>query len=168
MNLKPPYEMALMTSSPEMMQDIAARLVSILGRGAVLGMIGPLGAGKTTFVQGAVKGLSSNKTFRVKSPTYALWHSYPTTPVLHHLDLYRLSGEEEIYAMGIEDALNDSDAIVCVEWADRCPGLFGPNTFWLSFPMNADSQRKLLLRAPLGLEKTIWIALTDALSAYKC
>ena len=162
------FKMELMTDSPEMMQEIAARMVMVLGKGAVLGMIGPLGAGKTTFVQGAVSDLQSTKTFRVKSPTYALWHSYPTKPVLHHLDLYRLSDEEDIYAMGIEEALNDEDAIVCVEWADRCPALFGPQTFWLSFPMNADSKRKLVLKAPVDLEKATWDALTEALKAYKC
>ena len=45
------FKMELMTDSPEMMQEIAARMVMVLGKGAVLGMIGPLGAGKTTFVQ---------------------------------------------------------------------------------------------------------------------
>ena len=160
--------MELQTSSPEEMQTLAKEMVGALGAGTVLGLVGPLGAGKTTFVQGAALGLDAKDPFRVKSPTYALWHTYPTQPLLHHIDLYRLGDVEEVYAMGIDEAFEDEHAIVCVEWADLAPALLGPHALWLSFPPNADSARKLIIQLPVRMTEIEIIELEHALSAYKC
>jgi tRNA threonylcarbamoyladenosine biosynthesis protein TsaE len=158
----------LQTRSPEEMQTLAQEMVGVLGAGTVLGLVGPLGAGKTTFVQGAALGLHAKDSFRVKSPTYALWHTYPTQPVLHHIDLYRLGEVEEVYAMGIDEAFEDEDAIVCVEWADLAPALLGPHAVWLSFPPNADPARKLVIQLPERMTEIEIEALEHALTAYKC
>jgi tRNA threonylcarbamoyladenosine biosynthesis protein TsaE len=99
--------------------SLAQRLV---GRGPlVLSLEGDLGAGKTTFVRGFVAGLvpAGQAVPVVQSPTYALMRRYPTTPPVHHLDLYRLhqSGADpldSLESLGLLDALDEGFSLV--EW----------------------------------------------------
>jgi tRNA threonylcarbamoyl adenosine modification protein YjeE len=96
-------------------RDLAARLVPPL----VVRLHGPLGAGKTSFVQGFVQGLRGGDDVVVQSPTYALMRSYHTTPPVHHLDLYRLheaggDPHDSLEALGILDAIDDGFTLV--EW----------------------------------------------------
>lgn len=101
-------------------RDIAARLVAPL----VLRLEGPLGAGKTTFVQGFVSGLSGGADLVVQSPTYALMRGYETTPPVHHLDLYRLheaggDPRDSLEALGILETIDDGFTLV--EWPGEVP-----------------------------------------------
>lgn len=96
-------------------RDLAARLVAPL----VLRLEGPLGAGKTSFVQGFVSGLDGGSDLVVQSPTYALMRSHATQPPVHHLDLYRLheaggDPHDSLEALGILDAIGDG--FTFVEW----------------------------------------------------
>lgn len=136
------------TQGPEHTQRVAAVLVQELGPGSVLALEGPLGAGKTTFVQGAALGLQLPAGSRVKSPTYALWATYPTTPPLHHMDFYRLGDEDEAFAMGLHEGLEEEQAIACVEWPGRCPNLLPAHTIWVFFPNNAGDVRILRFKVP--------------------
>jgi tRNA threonylcarbamoyladenosine biosynthesis protein TsaE len=90
--------------------------------GSRLLLVGDLGAGKTALVRGVASGLEGGRAVRVKSPTYALCHVYPTTPRLWHADLYRITGAAELEALGVLDPVGPGDLLV-VEWADRVPAL---------------------------------------------
>ena len=90
---------------------------------------GPIGAGKTSFVQGIARGLSIPED--ITSPTFALSHHYTSgkTPLIH-LDLYRLkntSSAKEVFFSEEEEALQ-SKAILVIEW----PELIEPfiENFW--------------------------------------
>ena len=78
---------------------------------------GPLGSGKTTLVRAICRGYGV--TQEVTSPTYALVHEYwaPRSRV-YHLDLYRLSGEDELTNIGWDDIVA-APALVLVEWPER-------------------------------------------------
>lgn len=80
---------------------------------AWIGLIGPLGAGKTRLVQGVAAGLGY--AGRVRSPSYVLEHRYPARLPILHLDLYRLeeAGED------LEADWEECEGVVLVEWADR-------------------------------------------------
>ena len=94
--------------------------------GWVLALTGELGAGKTQLVRGLAKGLGSPA--RVHSPTFVLLHIYEGGRlVLHHLDLYRLAGPEELIGAGLEDYLYPRKTVTVVEWAER----------WLDQGLNA-------------------------------
>ncbi len=83
----------------------------------VVGLEGPLGAGKTTFVRALLAGFGHDGA--VPSPSYTLLESYPLTGVsIHHLDLYRLGDPEELEFLGVRDLIT-ADAILLVEWPDR-------------------------------------------------
>lgn len=87
--------------------------------GSVVVLEGTLGAGKTTFAQGIAQGLGV--VGDVTSPTFALVHEYDARIPLFHMDLYRLSSEEEFELMGGWDYLRRG-GICVIEWADRLGG----------------------------------------------
>jgi len=90
--------------------------------GDIITLSGPLGAGKTTLVQAVALGLGVEPEYPVTSPTYALVHEYPARIPLYHLDLYRLSDEEELLELGIEELLYGEGCTI-VEWPDRLGSL---------------------------------------------
>jgi tRNA threonylcarbamoyladenosine biosynthesis protein TsaE len=82
--------------SPEETRAAGQELAARLQAGAIVALFGPLGVGKTVFVQGLARGLGIPEGW-AKSPTFALVRTYPSDPPLFHVDLYRLersTGEE--------------------------------------------------------------------------
>jgi tRNA threonylcarbamoyladenosine biosynthesis protein TsaE len=90
---------------------------------------GPIGAGKTSFIQGIGKGLSISE--EITSPTFALSHHYNSGKIpLIHLDLYRLenaSSAKEIFFSEEEEAIQ-SQAILVVEWPELIETVI--DNFW--------------------------------------
>jgi len=103
--------------------DDTRALGEALGRllppGAVVLLRGPLGAGKTTFVQGLAEGMGVAE--RVVSPTFVLVREHPGPPGepgLAHVDCYRLAGPADVRALALDEWL-DAGGVVAVEWPDR-------------------------------------------------
>jgi tRNA threonylcarbamoyladenosine biosynthesis protein TsaE len=90
---------------------------------------GPIGAGKTSFVQGIARGLSISED--ITSPTFALSHHYYSGKIpLIHLDLYRLENTfsaKEFFYSEEEEALQNK-AILVIEWPDLVEPLI--KNFW--------------------------------------
>ena len=84
--------------------------------GDFLGLVGQMGAGKTTFVKGFVAGRAPEED--VTSPTYTLVNTYDADVPIYHFDLWRLEDIDGLESIGYWDYLND-DAICLVEWLDR-------------------------------------------------
>ena len=86
----------------------------------VLALVGPLGAGKTAFVQGLAAGLGIESGL-VASPTFVIASEYDGAALrLAHVDLYRVESVGELEAAGFLDLL-EPGVVVAVEWADRFP-----------------------------------------------
>jgi len=103
--------------------NIAADLGRTLKPGRVIGLIGDLGAGKTTFVQGLARGLGIDPDYYVNSPTFTLINEYRGQGSdLIHVDLYRIEKPLEGETLGLDEYLA-SGAIVAVEWIERMPAL---------------------------------------------
>ena len=105
-----------MSHSPEETRTIAAQFTRDLPPQATVGLSGPLGAGKTVFVQGMAEGLGIDPDAYVRSPTFALIHEYDGK--LSHFDLYRLQNFDELLDIGFEDYAH-APKICVLEWADR-------------------------------------------------
>ena len=90
---------------------------------------GPIGAGKTSFVQGIAEGLCIKED--VTSPTFALSHHYDSGTIpLIHMDLYRLEDSlmaTEFFVSEEEEAIQNK-AIVIVEWPELVEPIL--NNFW--------------------------------------
>jgi tRNA threonylcarbamoyladenosine biosynthesis protein TsaE len=88
---------------------------------AIMGLEGELGAGKTAFTRGFVKTLAPEAEVLVASPTYAICHTYRTEPALHHLDLYRVSDEDDLESTGFRDLIERS--VMLIEWPSCVPSV---------------------------------------------
>lgn len=114
-----PDSVTLWLTDAKMTHSAGASLAQTLYRIPVTIWIkGPLGAGKTTFLQGLGEALKIPQ--RLTSPTYALEQRYPTRSFgeLLHCDLYRLTPND---AQKLVHASEDHHGIRCIEWADRLP-----------------------------------------------
>jgi tRNA threonylcarbamoyladenosine biosynthesis protein TsaE len=94
-----------------------ARFASILAPGLTVQLHGDLGAGKTTFVRGVLRGLGH--VGKVKSPTYTLVEPYVVSRYnIYHFDLYRFNSEEEWDAAGFREYFNPQ-SICMIEWPEK-------------------------------------------------
>jgi tRNA threonylcarbamoyladenosine biosynthesis protein TsaE len=100
------------------LQELGEVLGRALAVGDVVGLIGPLGAGKTTFVQGVARGAGVEDR-HVASPTFALVNEHPGRVRLVHVDLYRIEDARELDELGLAEAYDR--AAVAIEWLDRFP-----------------------------------------------
>src|SRR5215210_6246795 len=109
------------TSSPAETEAVGERLATELGRGDVVLVRGDLGAGKTTLIRGAARGLGVTEP--VTSPTFTIGQTYRGRVPVSHLDLYRLAdlGQED---PALLDDYVTPDAVAFIEW----PGAAEP---WL-------------------------------------
>lgn len=86
-------------------------------------LAGPLGAGKTSLVRSLLRTWGHEGA--VKSPTYTLVETYPVLDfTVLHVDLYRLKRSEEVFALGLEESINQAQ-VICIEWP--CEGLPQPD-----------------------------------------
>ena len=96
---------------------LAENMAGYLCPGMNLYLKGELGAGKTTFVRGLLRGLSYQD--KVKSPTYTLVEPYSFDKfTIYHLDLYRFKDEIEWDDAGFREYFNNS-SICLVEWPEK-------------------------------------------------
>jgi tRNA threonylcarbamoyladenosine biosynthesis protein TsaE len=107
---------------PEDMEALGQAVADVLDRGDVVSLTGDLGAGKTTFVRGAARGLGVPEG-TVLSPTFTLVRQYRGSVPVYHLDVYRLERVQDVIDLGFEEIL-DPDGVSFVEWGDAIEGLF--------------------------------------------
>ncbi len=109
------------------LERFAQNLASTLRGGETIGLVGDLGAGKTTFVQLLAAALGVHDA--VKSPTFILMQLFETGAAakrrgvrrLCHVDAYRFKDQSELDAIGFDEYAREPGTVAVVEWADRVP-----------------------------------------------
>jgi tRNA threonylcarbamoyl adenosine modification protein YjeE len=138
-----PSTRQLRVDSARAMIDLAARLGRALAVGDVVALTGPLGAGKTTFVQGLAEGMGVPSERHVASPTFTLVNEHPGRIPLVHVDLYRIGSPAELPELGIEEAYDR--AATAIEWADKYWELLPRDALHVAIKVHGDA-RELELR----------------------
>lgn len=165
------FRFPLLSSSPRETQNLGELLGRTICRpqttSVVIGLVGDLGAGKTTFAQGLARGLGVQA--RITSPTFTLINEYTSATQdlrLFHVDSYRLTADAgslaaEVYGLGMDEILDaveetplddpenplDSAArhVVVIEWADRLDGLLPDDRLMVRFNNSADDSAGRML-----------------------
>ncbi|MBM3286898.1 MAG: tRNA (adenosine(37)-N6)-threonylcarbamoyltransferase complex ATPase subunit type 1 TsaE [Candidatus Eisenbacteria bacterium] len=122
------------------------RLGAALRSRAVIGLTGPLGAGKTRIVQGLARGIGY--AGRVRSPSFTLLNVYRGKAPLRHLDLYRIDALDDGTAGEWEEAMEE-EGFTAIEWADRMPDLLPAEAIWLDLQPESSGRRRIRLRLAL-------------------
>jgi tRNA threonylcarbamoyladenosine biosynthesis protein TsaE len=139
------HSLEIISRSVEQTRRVGMRLGTLLQRGDLVGLIGDLGSGKTTLVQGIAAGWGSLDP--VSSPTFVLVNVYrrPDGARLFHLDAYRLSGSAEAIDLDIDAMLDQGPMLV--EWAERVPEALPSDGLWIHLNYVDENQRDMIATA---------------------
>lgn len=136
--------------------NCGARFAKILQPGIAVYLHGDLGAGKTTFVRGVLRGLGY--AGKVKSPTYTLVESYQIEPYavskcqLYHFDLYRFTSDDEWDAAGFREYFN-AQSVCMIEWPEKAAHVLpAPDIDVALTPYDAGRTIQLLAKSALGAQ----------------
>jgi tRNA threonylcarbamoyladenosine biosynthesis protein TsaE len=135
------------SKSVEQTEAIAAELAATFRGGECVALNGDLGAGKTQFVRGLVRGLGGPSR-SVSSPTFVLLNIYPGGRLtVFHLDAYRVAGADDFEAIGFPELL-EQGGVVVVEWAQRVRGLLPDRSIQVDIEPIAPTTRTIRIRMP--------------------
>jgi len=135
--------------SPEATRQIGQALGERLQAGDVVATIGELGAGKTCFLQGLVRGLGVTET--ATSPTFVLVNQYRGRLPVYHVDAFRIESLTELLDLGLEE-LFYGEGVTVVEWADKLLPLLPPHAITVRISGLGDEPREIAIE---GLSENI-------------
>ncbi|MCS7303787.1 MAG: tRNA (adenosine(37)-N6)-threonylcarbamoyltransferase complex ATPase subunit type 1 TsaE [Thermoguttaceae bacterium] len=124
---------------------LGAVLAQLLPNGAVVALMGPLGAGKTRLVQ-ALAQAEGVPADLATSPTFVLIHEYGGRRPIYHMDAYRIRSEQEFMDLGPEEYWEGS-GICLIEWADRVAGCLPPERLEIHIEITGPTSRRFTCRA---------------------
>ena len=128
------------TTSPEETEALGVRLGECLHGGEVLALFGGLGMGKTAFTRGIAAGLGIPSG--VSSPTFALVHDYTGRLTVHHFDMYRVDGWDDLYSTGFFDYLDTEDVLI-IEWSENIEGALPPDAIRITISKGESEEERL-------------------------
>src|SRR5438045_4821896 len=129
-------------------ERLGRRVGVLLFPGAVVALVGPLGAGKTHLTRAVAEGLGVRNPAAVNSPTFVLIQEYPARLPIYHFDAYRLSGPREFAELGVEEYFH-GDGVCLVEWADKVEATLPADHLRIEIEIVDENRRRFKL-APSG------------------
>lgn len=144
-----PY-LTVRTRSADQTRRLGEALGAMAQPGDVLLLVGELGTGKTTFVQGFARGLGVHET--PTSPSYTLMHEYRGRLPLLHADLYRLDRAQEIVDLGLDEML-EPPWVALIEWGEKAGPVAGSDYLEIEMAAEADVDCRSVTLRPIG----VWV-----------
>lgn len=152
--------MQFITTSSSQTKKLGQMLAEKLRGAEIICLTGDLGAGKTTFTQGLLKGLKIKGPYT--SPTFNIMKVYRTAHNakrgaknsktlrvprstfhdIYHIDAYRINAKD-ISDLGWKDFASQPNTIVIIEWAERIKKLIPSSALWIKFEWISDKERKI-------------------------
>ena len=111
--------------------------------GTVISLRGSLGAGKTVFAKGVARSLGIDEA--IVSPTFTLVQEYQGRLPMYHMDLYRITSEDDFQMIGGEDMLY-SDGVTLVEWSEIINDTLPVGSLFVQITVNPDQSRTVTLK----------------------
>ena len=124
----------------------------LLEPGDILALRGELAAGKTLFARGIARGLGVLPETRITSPTFTIINEYQARLRLYHLDLYRISGPDELETLPWQESLF-GNGVALIEWPERLGKLLPVERWDITFTIRGEQNRDILIPA-LGKKNT--------------
>ena len=135
----------MVSNSPQDTFDAGRKIAGALSAGSVVALKGTLGSGKTLLASGIANGLGVSEN--ITSPTYTIINEYPSSPVLYHIDVYRLNGDRDFQEIGGDEIINSS-GISVIEWSERIPKSLPDNALAVSLEITGPSSRLIKINMP--------------------
>ncbi len=142
-----PDTRSTISNSPEETFGLGESLGAELCGGEVILLTGGLGAGKTLLTKGILNALDYDVD-EVTSPSFTLVNLYRTDRFnIYHIDLWRSDGEDSAFAVGLDEILEDDNAVVVIEWADRLGNyVFDSIVYRIDISGDGDDPRQINIR----------------------
>ncbi len=122
-------------------QRLGLRLGTLVSPGSVVLLEGTMGAGKTVFAQGVALGLEVRE--QVTSPSYTLIKEYQSGRLpFFHIDLYRISSNESLWSLGLEEYL-EGEGVCVIEWARKVRDFLPESWLMINIEIMTDTKRTL-------------------------
>ena len=134
--------MTIISKSEAETEAAGERFARTLPDGAVVALYGDLGAGKTAFVRGMVRGLGIDA--RVSSPTFTIVNEYLGARELYHFDMYRLGSSDELFDIGWEDYLSRG-GVCAVEWSENVEAALEGDQICVRIEKTGDAERVITI-----------------------
>lgn len=148
-------EQEFLTKSPQETKKLAYDIIKEFGQFRTFALMGDLGSGKTTFVQGVLENLGFKN---IISPTFLIIKEYQfkNLPLannsfqfierIYHIDCYRIDNAIETELLGIKEILADKSGLVFIEWAEKIGKLLPPETVFINFSHQGKDKRKIKIK----------------------
>ena len=137
------YTVTVQITTSEDMRQLGMKLAHKLNGGECIELIGDVGAGKTTFVQGLGNGLEANDV--IQSPSFTISREYQCRDGLRlaHYDFYRLS-DAGVMSYELAETLNDPLCITVVEWASSINAILPDNAIRITIESSPSDETRIV------------------------
>jgi tRNA threonylcarbamoyladenosine biosynthesis protein TsaE len=138
--------LTICVASEQETDRVGRALAEVVVPGVVIGLVGPLGAGKTRLTRALAEALDVDPAC-IASPTFVLIHEYEGRIPVYHFDAYRLPGPDEFEALGVADYFA-GDGVCLVEWANLVLDRLPLDLWLIEIEPTGPEQRRIQARFP--------------------
>jgi tRNA threonylcarbamoyladenosine biosynthesis protein TsaE len=122
---------------------VAQQLLTEIKDHKIIGLIGPLGAGKTTLIAAMLRALGVQEPALSPTFTYVNMHQAPDGRTIYHFDLYRLKNIQEFEQLGFFEYLDQPNSLVFIEWPEILESMLGRKMYYLKLSSIDEKQRSI-------------------------